>query len=107
VIFRTARGTGLRGLGGIPEKTQSGLIRPLLPFWRSELREYAERQGLDWLTDPTNATLLPVRNRIRHSILPALEREVSPAARRHLVELARLARESERGWLTIVQQAAR
>src|SRR5690606_29456513 len=80
----------------------TGLVRPLLPFWREELEEYARERGLAWRVDPTNATLGPVRNRIRHEILPRIEREVSASARRNLVALAEQARESEEGWREIV-----
>lgn len=107
VLFRILRGTGLHGLAGIPPRSGSGLLRPLLPFWREELNEYADRHRLRWRTDPTNATLAPTRNRIRLSIIPEIEREVSPHARRHLVALAELARESEAAWRSIIAAARR
>jgi tRNA(Ile)-lysidine synthase len=102
VLFRAIRGTGLAGLGGIPRRTASGVIRPLLPFWREELEAYAAAARLVWRTDPTNATHSAARNRIRLSILPLVEREVNASARRNLVALASLARESEAGWRTVV-----
>jgi tRNA(Ile)-lysidine synthase len=95
VLFRAARGTGLRGLSGIPARTRSGLIRPLLPFWRAEIRAYAAAHELRWRTDPTNRDLRFARNRIRRRILPELERFVAPGARRNLVALAALAAEAD------------
>jgi tRNA(Ile)-lysidine synthase len=95
VLFRAARGTGLRGLAGIRDRTPDGVIRPLLPFWRAEIVDYAGRHGLSWRTDPTNAELGPARNRIRHRIIPELEAEVAPGARRSLVSLAKLAGEAD------------
>ncbi len=95
VLFRILRGTGPRGLRGIPARTRSGLVRPLLPFWRAELEAYARRVGLRWRTDATNLSLGPARNRIRLDLLPRIEREIAPGARRNLVALADLARESE------------
>jgi tRNA(Ile)-lysidine synthase len=103
VLFRILRGTGLGGLGGIPARTRSGLLRPLLPFWRIDLETYAGERGLAWRTDPTNAGLGPARNRIRLELLPRIEREIAPGARRNLVSLAALARESEMGWRAVVE----
>jgi tRNA(Ile)-lysidine synthase len=102
VLFRILRGTGLAGLGGIPARTRS-LIRPLLSFWRAEIESYALERGLSWRSDPTNETYGPVRNRIRHEILPRIEIEVSRSAKENLVRLADQARESERGWREIVE----
>ena len=105
VLFRILRGTGIHGLAGIPARTDSGLLRPLLPFWRAELEEYANRQGLAWRTDPTNATEGPIRNRLRLRILPEIEKSISPQARRNLVSLAKLARETEDALAPDVEEA--
>ena len=94
VLFRILRGTGLRGLGGIPA-VSSSLLRPLLPFWREELEQYACEVGLRWREDASNRSLKPTRNRIRQEVLPWIEQTIAPGARRHLVELAELAQESE------------
>jgi tRNA(Ile)-lysidine synthase len=98
VLFRILRGTGLKGLGGIDQISAAGIVRPLLPFWRDELERHARSAGLRWRTDPTNFSLDPARNRIRHAVLPQLERTIAPSARRNLVRLAGLAREAEAGW---------
>jgi tRNA(Ile)-lysidine synthase len=95
VLFRALRGTGLRGLGGIRVRGRRGVVHPLLPFWRSEIESYAKAEGLAWRTDATNAGMDRARNRIRHSILPEIERHIAPGARRSLVALAELAREAE------------
>ncbi len=107
VLFRALRGTGLAGLRGMRARTGDGLLRPLLPFWREEIEEYAARAGLRWRADATNATLGPARNRIRNRILPELERHVAPGARRNLVALAEQARESEEGWAVRTARARR
>ncbi len=103
VLFRILRGTGLHGLGGIPSRTRSGLIRPMLSFWRSEIESYAAARGIPWRIDPSNATHGPTRNRLRLKILPDIEREISTASRRNLVALAELARESEAAWRVLVR----
>lgn len=94
VLYRAVRGTGLRGLAGI-SGIGDGLVRPLLPFWREEIEAYAALHRLRWRVDASNADPRPTRNRLRLEILPRIEREVAPGARRSLVSLAGLAAEAE------------
>lgn len=98
VLFRALRGTGIRGLGGIPERRDPGILRPLLTFWRADLEEYAGEAGLAPRVDPTNWSLGHARNVIRHEFLPRAEDAVAPGARKALVRLARLARREEEAW---------
>ncbi|HEX2205918.1 MAG TPA: tRNA lysidine(34) synthetase TilS [Longimicrobium sp.] len=99
VLFRILRGTGPAGLAGIADlDRESGLVRPLLPFWRSEIRQYARKNRLRWREDATNRSAGPARNRIRLELLPWIERTVAPGARRSLVRLAGLARDDEAAW---------
>ncbi|HEV2147049.1 MAG TPA: tRNA lysidine(34) synthetase TilS [Longimicrobiaceae bacterium] len=102
VLFRVLRGTGIAGLAGMAPRGD-GVLRPLLPFWRDELRAYARAAGLRWREDPTNRTLDPVRNRIRRRLLPLAERSVAPGARRSLVRLAELARAEEAAWSAVLE----
>jgi tRNA(Ile)-lysidine synthetase-like protein len=103
VLFRLARGTGLRGLAGIPPR-RGLLVRPLLPFTRVELQAHATRAGLRWREDRTNLDVRFARNRIRHVVLPALE-AARPGAARRIARLARHAAAAERGWSAIVADA--
>jgi tRNA(Ile)-lysidine synthase len=98
VLFRALRGTGIAGLGGIAPADGTGLVRPLLPFWRREIARWARARGLRWRRDPSNRSDAFARNRIRRRVLPLLERTVAPAARRSLVRLAALAREEAAAW---------
>ena len=72
------RGTGLTGLHGI-QAVNGLVVRPLLPFSRADIEEYAHRHDLLHVEDSTNATLLYRRNQIRHRLMPLL-REIQPAA---------------------------
>ncbi|MBD0319941.1 MAG: tRNA lysidine(34) synthetase TilS, partial [Gemmatimonadetes bacterium] len=104
VLFRVLRGTGVAGLAGIPEK-EGSLVRPLLPFWRAELRRYARENGVRWRRDPSNDTLGPARNRIRNDLIPRIEGTLAPGARKSLVRLARAARAQEEEWAVLVRRA--
>lgn len=105
VLFRILRGTGLRGLAGIAPLAD-GLLRPLLPLWREEIEVYARARGLVWRTDETNLQLDPIRNRLRHEVLPLLEERVAPGARRSLISLAEIAAEAEASLETTAAGAA-
>jgi len=65
------RGTGLKGLTGIPSKTNF-LIRPLSNFSRSEILDYAKLKKLEWREDSSNNTEDYLRNRIRKNVSPIL-----------------------------------
>jgi tRNA(Ile)-lysidine synthase len=103
VLFRLARGTGLAGLAGIPAR-RGNIARPLLPFERSEVRAFAQRAGIRWRDDPTNVDLRYARNRLRHVVLPELER-AQPGAARRIASLAQRAAEAESAWQGIVHEA--
>jgi tRNA(Ile)-lysidine synthase len=74
VLLRVVRGSGLRGLRGIPAR-RGRVIRPLLRERRVDLRTALDRAGIAYLLDPTNDDPSHAdRNRIRVEVLPALER---------------------------------
>jgi tRNA(Ile)-lysidine synthase len=75
-IINLTRGTGLDGLTGIPEQNEQ-IIRPLLPFSRSEIEEYAKVNNLKWREDSSNASDKYLRNKIRHDLVPILK-ELNP-----------------------------
>lgn len=102
VLFRICRGTGLRGLAGIPRKRPPGLVRPLLPFSRQEILEYARSMKVPFLQDPTNQDLMNPRNQLRHRILPQLQLGPAPKVRQSLLRLARLAHENEAAWESLL-----
>jgi len=102
VLFRILRGTGLKGLGGIPRSRRPGIFRPLLPFSRATLEAYARKAGIRFREDPSNRDLSLTRNYLRRVGLPGLEKNVSPGARGNLLRLARLARENEKAWDTLI-----
>ncbi|WP_368662583.1 tRNA lysidine(34) synthetase TilS [Zobellia laminariae] len=71
-LINLSRGTGIDGLTGIPEKTDT-VSRPLLRFSRSQILEYAQSQKLQWREDGSNADTKYLRNKIRHEIVPLLK----------------------------------
>jgi tRNA(Ile)-lysidine synthase len=69
VLINFSRGTGLEGLTGIPAQN-GNVIRPLLPFSRDEIENYALENKIKWREDSSNASDKYLRNKIRHSIIP-------------------------------------
>ena len=102
VLFRLLRGSGTRGLSGIPAHRGRTIFRPLLDFWRSELEAYAGDVLLSWREDPTNLDHRFARNALRQTILPDVERLVAPGARGALVRLAELASDEEAAWQSVL-----
>jgi len=104
ILFRILRGTGLLGLKGIPESRSPGIIRPLLPFHRDELEDYAEKVGIHPLEDPSNVDSGFARNALRNDILPQIEENVARGARSALVRLGQIAREDQKAWDSVLQK---
>ena len=104
VLHRLIRGTGIRGLRGIPEKRLLGggvtLVRPMLKVTRSAVTAYLHALGESWRDDPTNAELDYTRNLIRNQLLPSLRDQLNPQINDALLRLAESARDST----TLVEQ---
>jgi tRNA(Ile)-lysidine synthase len=102
ILHRVVRGTGIRGLSGIPQRrVLSGdppvnLVRPLLAVSRQSIRESLDALGQSYREDASNADLARTRARIRHDLLPRLAREYNPRIAEALVRLGNLAADSER-----------
>ena len=95
MYMRLRRGTTLAGLRGIQEtRVAHGydivIFRPFLNVTREELLAYARENNLTWCEDESNADVKFARNKVRHELLPLLERE-SPGATAQLCRIAGLA----------------
>ncbi|MGH7899159.1 MAG: tRNA lysidine(34) synthetase TilS [Candidatus Binatia bacterium] len=95
VLDHVIRGSGIGGLGGIEPVRRDGVIRPLLDVSRAEVERFLAGRSLPFRRDRTNASLRFTRNRIRHGLLPLLERDFHPRVRQALGRLAELARDDE------------
>lgn len=93
ILFHLARGSGLRGLGGILPRREE-IIRPLLTVTRPQVEDYLRRQCLPHMEDSSNWNDDYTRNRIRHQVLPVLE-ELSPGFAARLADTAALLRADE------------
>ena len=80
LLLKLIRGAGLAGLGGIYPR-RGLVVRPLLDVSRADLRDYLTRLGQGWVEDESNEELSNPRNRVRHRVIPELERAYSGASR--------------------------
>ncbi len=94
VLFQLFRGSGLKGMGGIPPKRDK-IIRPLLAVGRKEIEEYLKKRGQEYCTDRTNLKQEYTRNKIRLSLLPIAEQEINGKAVEHIARTAEFMREVE------------
>ena len=94
ILFRILRGTGNRGLGGIPAR-RGMIVRPLLPFARHELAGWLAALDADPLDDPSNRDTRYARTRIRHELLPMLDAASGGGATEALLAASRAAKQVE------------
>ena len=75
-LINLSRGTGIEGLTGIPE-INDYIVRPLLPFSRNEIIDYAQANDIKWREDSSNSSTKYLRNKLRHDVIPVLK-EINP-----------------------------
>jgi tRNA(Ile)-lysidine synthase len=96
LMLNLFRGSGIRGLRGIPMRNYNGrVIRPLLFAQRSEIAGYAKDRKLFFREDSSNATEKYARNFLRRKIIPALEQRINPSLVSTLKTATTILRQSE------------
>jgi len=106
VLFRLVRGAATAGLAGIYPVMEPGIVRPLIDVERSEVVEYLRAAGQAWREDSTNRSPELARNRLRHALIPQLERDWNPRIASALAQLADWARDEELYWKQQMQSLA-
>lgn len=82
------RGSGLKGLLGISEKTNS-IVRPLMAITRDEIESYLDENKLRYRDDSSNSSVKYLRNKIRHELMPLLA-EMNPSIQQTISEEMRI-----------------
>ena len=88
VLMRLMRGAGAAGMAAMAERGPGRLLRPMLSLTRAELRDYLKARAIAFVEDSTNESRDMLRNRIRHDLMPTLERDYAPGVAGRLVALA-------------------
>lgn len=100
-LLKLARGAGPEGLSGMSFSQNIGslrLIRPMLNIPQAEIIQWLKSEGHTWREDSSNSDEGYLRNKIRHSILPMLERELNPNLRESLLRTMNILQE-ENAWM--------
>jgi tRNA(Ile)-lysidine synthase len=93
VLLRLIRGAGLQGLKGMLPVREGKVIRPLLDVWEEEIRSFAAEKKIPFLLDSSNLKEDYLRNRIRLSLIPLMEREYQPNIKETLLRSSAILRE--------------
>ncbi len=86
ILFHMVRGTGLKGLVGIPP-VRGPYIRPLLAVTRTDIEVYLMEEGISYCTDSTNLESDFTRNKVRLQVLPLLN-QINNQAVSHIAGIA-------------------
>ncbi len=93
VLLRLIRGSGVQGLKGMLPIRGGKVIRPLLEVWREEIESFAKENRIPFLFDSSNRKKDYLRNRIRLSLIPFIEKEYQPNFRETLLGTSAVLRE--------------
>lgn len=98
ILHRIIRGTGVKGLSGIPARRRLSqavtLVRPMLWASRQDVLHYLKRLGQTYRLDSSNSDSRFTRNRIRNELLPKLAQDFNPNIVESLLRLGQLASEA-------------
>jgi len=81
-LFNFLRGSGSAGLGGMRPVSKNGTLtvrRPMLGFFRNDITAYQKRRRIPFREDSSNLEAVHSRNKLRHVVLPAIEKTLGPA----------------------------
>jgi tRNA(Ile)-lysidine synthase len=98
LLFNLLRGSGATGLGAMRSHTTRGelqIVRPLLGIWREEIDRYIAEHELEFREDASNADPRHTRNRLRHEVVPLLNKVFGREVRRALWRSAEILREED------------
>ncbi len=94
MLFHLFRGSGIKGLGSI-QPIRDNIIRPILCLERGEIEDYLAVRKIAYCQDSTNEEDDYTRNRIRHHILPYVEKEIVQGCVSHMAQAAEMLSETE------------
>ena len=104
-LFNLIRGAGLTGLAAMRQVSTRDagdfrltLVRPFLSIWRKEIDSYVREHRLNFREDVSNKNLAPMRNRIRHRVMPYLEKKLGRRIRQNIWRTAIIAGDEE-NWI--------
>jgi len=104
-LINLTRGTGIAGLHGILPR-QGKIIRPMMFTDRQQIEAYARENRLEYVEDSSNSSVKYTRNRIRHKVIPQLEK-INPGFRQELTQTIGFIRDAEKIYNQTIEQKRR
>ncbi|MCK5513462.1 MAG: tRNA lysidine(34) synthetase TilS, partial [Deltaproteobacteria bacterium] len=99
------RGTGLKGLGGMPPVREGVIIRPLIETTREEIETFLEKNEIPFVIDSSNQKTQYLRNKLRHELFPSLRENYNPQLVKNLVQTASVLRTEDEYLESIAEDA--
>ncbi|MEP6603580.1 MAG: tRNA lysidine(34) synthetase TilS [Spartobacteria bacterium] len=107
-LFRGAGNAGLAGMREVAKReiddVDLTIVRPLLSVWRSDIDKYVRKHRLKFREDASNKNLAPLRNRVRHRVIPYLEKTFGRSIRQNIWRTATIAAEEGNFFETLLPQ---
>ncbi len=105
-LFRGAGTSGLSAMRALSvrkiDNVKLQIARPLLGVWREQIDQYVRAHRLPFREDATNRNIAPLRNRIRHRIIPYIEKQLGRNVRASIWRAATIAAEEENFFETLL-----
>ncbi|WP_457552838.1 tRNA lysidine(34) synthetase TilS [Desulfobacula sp.] len=105
VLMNLLRGSGTKGLSGIPPKRDDRFIRPLIQVPKTQILDFLTVQNQTFVSDSSNMDMTYLRNKIRHNLIPHIQSEYNPEITNTLDRLSSILRQEEDFWNTKTQKA--
>ncbi len=103
LLINLIRGTGIRGLSGIPP-VNGNIVRPLLCLYRQEILEYLQANHIDFIEDSTNNEDIYTRNKIRLNVIPLLE-TINPSAKQAISKTIKHLSSTEKIYTSAIEKS--
>jgi tRNA(Ile)-lysidine synthase len=105
VLMNLLRGSGPKGLSGIPPIREKKYIRPLIRMSKPRILDFLKNEKQSYMVDSSNTDMAYLRNKIRHSLIPHLQLEYNPEIIDALDRLSNILKQEEDFWDTQTKQA--
>ncbi len=98
ILMNILRGTGPRGLSGIPPVRENCIVRPFMGITKNDIIKFLEFKGQQYMTDRTNQDNIYLRNSVRNYLFPLIEEKYNPRIKESLIRLSTIIKD-ENDWM--------
>ena len=95
VLMRILKGSGLKGISGIPPMRENRYIRPFMEIHREEIIQFLDKNHINYLIDSSNLKNNYLRNQIKNKLIPSLEKEYNPSIVETLCRSSKIFRQED------------